>query len=213
VNAKGHCWFVLAALLAATVVRGEQLYVADKLVLNVYAEANQGSEKIASLETGDAVEGLERAENFVHVRLADGREGWVGASYLTTQEPAVLRLKALQGEQHADSQSALKPLNDEIAKLQKQNATLQTEVNALKQHAAQPAPVAAAPVATTEPAPIEADEPVQTSEQPQPLNAFTSNIWWLWPVTILAVLAIGFVMGYRTLARNIQRKYGGVKVY
>lgn len=210
-NAKGHCWLVLTALLAATVVRGEQLYVADKLVLNVYAEANQGSEKIASLETGDAVEGLERAENFVHVRLADGREGWVGASYLTTQEPAVLRLKALQGEQHADSQPALKPLNDEIAKLQKQNATLQAEVNALKQQAAQT--VAAAPVATTAPAPVEADEPVQAAEQPQPLNAFTSNIWWLWPVTILVVLAIGFVMGYRTLARHIRRKYGGVKVY
>ena len=120
--------FLFVALLAANAARAEQLYVADKLVLNVYAEASQTSDKIAALETGDAVEELERAENFVHVRLGDGREGWIGANYLTAEAPAILRLKALQAEQHADTQSVQKPLNDEIARLQKQNATLQTEV-------------------------------------------------------------------------------------
>ena len=203
---------LITALGAANAARAEQLYVADKLVLNVYAEASQSSDKITTLETGNAVEGLERAENFVHVRLSDGREGWIGANYLTTEAPAILRLKALQAEQHTDTQSAQKPLNDEIARLQKQNATLQTELNALKQQAARQAPAAAAPAPITEPLPAEADEPVPVAEQPA-AQSVTTSAWWLWPLLLLAGLAVGFPLGYQTLARNIRRKYGGVKVY
>lgn len=208
----GRWCLLLAALLAANAARAEQLYVADKLVLNVYAEASQSSDKITTLETGDAVEGLERADNFVHVRLSDGREGWIGANYLTTEAPAILRLKALQAEQHSDAQSTQKPLNDEIARLQKQNGSLQAELSALKQKAAQPAPAASAPAPAAEPLPAEADEPVPVAEQPAARPA-TRNAWWLWPLLLLAGLAVGFPLGYQTLARNIRRKYGGVKVY
>jgi SH3 domain protein len=207
--------FLVAELLAANAARAEQLYVADKLVLNVYAQATPTGDKIATLETGDAVEGLERVENFVHVRLGDGREGWIGANYLTPEAPAILRLKALQAEQRADTQSVQKPLNDEIARLQKQNATLQTELNALKQRAAQPAPAAAAPTTTTEAPLAEADEPAQIDEvAQQPADhAVATNAWWLWPLLIVAGLAVGFPLGYQTLAWSIRRKYGGVKVY
>src|SRR6185436_13516908 len=61
-----------------------QLFVSDKLVLNVYSEPDQSGSRVASIETGDAVDELERDQGFVHIRLGDGREGWVGANYLTT---------------------------------------------------------------------------------------------------------------------------------
>lgn len=197
------------ALLIAAASHADPLYVADKLVLNVYAEAGQGGERIATLETGDSVEGIEKVENFWHVRLSDGREGWIGANYLSSEAPAIVRLKALQAEQRGDTQALQKPLNDEIAKLQKQNAALQTELAALKRQAAQPAPVAAA---ASEPAVGEPEQADQTAEQPVQQDG-TSNAWWLWPLLVLAGIAVGFPLGYQALARHIRSKYGGVKVY
>src|SRR5262245_46244170 len=73
-----------------------KLFVSDKLVLNVYAEPDQGSERVANLQTGDSVDEIERAEHFVRVRLENGREGWVGVNYLTTDIPAAARLRELQ---------------------------------------------------------------------------------------------------------------------
>lgn len=197
------------ALLIAAASHADPLYVADKLVLNVYAEAGQGGERIATLETGDSVEGIEKVENFWHVRLSDGREGWIGANYLSSEAPAIVRLKALQAEQRGDTQALQKPLNDEIAKLQKQNAALQTELAALKRQAAQPAPVAAA---ASEPAVGEPEQADQTVEQPVQQDG-TSHAWWLWPLLVLAGIAVGFPLGYQALARHIRSKYGGVKVY
>src|SRR5689334_23309028 len=83
----------------------QRLFVSDKLVLNVYAEPDQGSSRIATIETGDAVDELERAENFIRVRLHDGREGWVGSSYLTSDAPAAVQLRELQRQQKSAGQS------------------------------------------------------------------------------------------------------------
>ena len=211
-NIPGRGLLPAAALLIAAASHADPLYVADKLVLNVYAEANQSGERIATLETGDSVEGIEKVENFWHVRLSDGREGWIGANYLSSDAPAIVRLKALQAEQRGDTQAIQKPLNDEIAKLQKQNTALQTELTALKQQAAQPAPTTAAPPPASEPAVDEPEQPDQSTEQSAQQNG-ASNAWWLWPLLVLAGIAVGFPLGYQALARHIRSKYGGVKVY
>ena len=136
-----------AGLIAAFTVfvsgalHAQQLYVADKLVLNVYTEADQGSSRVATIETGDTVEELERSENFVRVRLPDGREGWVGANYLTAQPPAIVRLKELQAAQPgAAPAQPSKELTDEIARLRKQNTSLTSEVAELKKKASTPPP-------------------------------------------------------------------------
>src|ERR1044072_4854733 len=61
----------------------QRRYVSDRLLLNVYAQADQSGGRVATIQTGDSVDELERAGNMVYVRLEDGREGWVGANYLT----------------------------------------------------------------------------------------------------------------------------------
>ena len=76
-----------------------RLFVSDKLVLNVYSEPEQAGSRVATIETGDAVDELERGEGFVRIRLADGQEGWVGSNYLTTDAPAAVQLRDLQRQQ------------------------------------------------------------------------------------------------------------------
>ena len=48
------------AAFASGALHAQQLYVADKLVLNVYQEPDQGSGRVATIETGDTVEEIER---------------------------------------------------------------------------------------------------------------------------------------------------------
>lgn len=199
---------VIAIALVCAVAHAQQLFVADKLVLNVYAEPDQGSDKIATLETGDSVEALERAESFMRVRLQDGREGWVGANYLTGEAPALVRLKELQREQKsaAQTQSA-----GEIARLQKQNATLQSEIDQLKRKAAVVAPAAAAEEVSRESAP----EPDNAQGQTVSLDntAYEAGTAWIWAAFALVMGVAGYTLGYQTLARHVRKKFGGVKIY
>jgi SH3 domain protein len=211
---------LLAIALAITsgTLHAEQLYVADKLVLNVYAEANQDSNRVATIETGDAVEEIERVENFVRVRLADGREGWVGANYLNAEPPAIVRLKALQAERSespAPSTDPPKQLTDEIARLKKQNASLTTELAELKKKAATaPATPAAAPAVneSVTPAAHAASEP-QEAVAAAPVVVVRHSYWWAWLLAVVAAGGIGFFAGYQTLGRRVRERFGGVKVY
>jgi SH3 domain protein len=208
----------IALAITSATLQAEQLYVADKLVLNVYAEAEQGSSRVATIETGDAVEEIERAENFVHVRLADGREGWVGANYLSAEPPAIVRLKALQAERSGSSApgtEAPKQLTDEVARLKKQNAALTAELTGLKKKAASaPAMPAAAPAVNESSTPAahaasEPEEPVAAT----PVVVVQHSYWWAWLLAVIAAGGIGFVGGYQTLGRRVRERFGGVKVY
>ena len=201
----------LMLLMVADDASSEPLYVSDKLVLNVYAEANQGGGRVATIETGDAVEELERVDNFVRVRLSDGREGWVGANYLSTQPPAVVQLKQLQTM--SSPAVPAKQSSEELARLQKQNAALSAEITEFKKKAMVPA-VASAPAAE-ESASAKTQSAVEpeTSADAAPPVVIERNVWWAWALAVIAAGAGGFVAGYQTLGRRVRERFGGVKVY
>lgn len=196
----------------------QRRFVSDKLVLNVYAEPDQGSARVATIQTGDIVEELERTDNLVRVRLEDGREGWVGASYLTTDEPAATRLRQLEREQKNATRGADKQYADEIARLKKDNAALQTQVTQLqsraKELAAAPAPV---PVSQSEQvtAPSASDvvsEDVVTEEAQLVGAAVDGGVSWAWLIAVVLTGAVSFAGGYQTFARRLRRKFGGLKI-
>ncbi|HTE42841.1 MAG TPA: hypothetical protein VK629_18610 [Steroidobacteraceae bacterium] len=203
----------LALLLTCATAHSATLYVNDKLVVGVYPEMESEDGKLANLETGDAVEELERQDKSIKVRMSDGREGWVKANYLSAQPPAIVRLKELQAAGGGTAPSP--PNTQELTQLKEHNATLQKEVEKLKQAAAaQPAPVAVQPVvaqrAANEPAPGNGSGPASTSATPV---AMDQRAHMLWAGGALALGALGFLIGYQTLARRIRHKYGRVKIY
>lgn len=192
----------------AATAEPQQRFVSDKLVLNVYAEAAQGSARVATIQTGDAVEELERSGTLVRVRLEDGREGWVGASYLVSDEPAIVKLRELQRQQPglASTPRVDKGLTDEIAQLKKDNATLKGQVTALQ---ARPAtPVAAECEKIIETRAVE--PPIQAAAFPTLAPA--GSIWG-WLFALLLVGGASFAGGYQMLARRLRKKFGGLKVY
>jgi hypothetical protein len=189
---------------AAPAPTPEKRFVSDKLVLNVYAEPDQGSGRVATIQTGDAVEELDRSGTLVRVRLEDGREGWVGANYLTSDEPAILRLRELQRQQPNAAPRVDKASLEEIAQLKKENNALRGQVTELQARIAAPVapPQGETIVATPEP-------PLQAAVLPT--TAPTGVVGWV--VAMLVVGAVSFAGGYQTLARRLRKKFGGLKIY
>ena len=186
-------------------------YVSDKLVLNVYAQPDQSSARVATIQTGDAVEEIERSANFVRVRLADGREGWVGANYLTSDAPAVVRLRELQldRKQPPETSEADKKLAAEIASLKKENSSLRSHVSELQAAAAAPV----APVAETMPVGVTTAAEVVTEEAQPAQIASTAAGPWGWIAAVLLGGGLGYASGYQSLARRLRKKFGGLKIY
>jgi uncharacterized protein YgiM (DUF1202 family) len=190
----------------------QRRYVSDKLVLNVYAQPDQSGGRVATIQTGDAVDELERSGNMVHVRLEDGREGWVGANYLTSDAPAAVRLRELQRDQKVPAPAEPdKKSIEEIARLKKENASLQGQVNQLQSRVTALGSMAeGAPTAETP------SEPEVMEEEPaeQPAVVITAGpAWWMWSIAIVLTGALGYASGYQTLARRLRRKFGGLKIY
>jgi hypothetical protein len=148
---------------------------------------------------------LAREGTFVRVRLEDGREGWVGASYLTSDAPAAVRLRELQQGQRSAVQAAEKKAAEEIARLKKESAALQAELSQLKASATIDDATSESPAAR----PAESASVQLASAAP----AETGNGFWWWSVGVLAALGLGFFAGYQSLASRIRKKFGGLKVY
>jgi uncharacterized protein YgiM (DUF1202 family) len=221
---SSRCWTAAAALVALTVwlpahaqegtPQTEQpppqtprrLFVSDKLVLNVYTEPDQGGSRVATIETGDGVEEVERAERFVRIRLDDGREGWVGASYLTAETPATVRLRELQREQKAPAQ-ADKKAADEIARWKSAATALQTRVGELQAALTRANEIANAPKEEEPPGGSAAGIAAVTAAVP------ASGWSWIWPLAVALAAGLGFAAGHQTIARKIRKKFGGLKIY
>jgi len=189
---------LLAALgllaLGAPAAAAEALYVVEQLVVSVSSTPDAGGERIASLKSGDRVELIERSGDAVHVRLANGKDGWLRASYLSTEQPLRTRLQ--------QSEAEVSDLKAQVSRLEAQLSG----ASALRAAA----PLAAAPLAA---APEEA-----AAAAPAPLFSAAGEAaaprLWPWAVLSAALaLVVGFALGWWMLDRSIRKKYGGLKIY
>jgi uncharacterized protein YgiM (DUF1202 family) len=171
------------------------VYVSDELVLGLYADANSEGQRLATLHSGAALATLGVDGEFTQVRLPDGVTGWVKTSYLTAEEPAVVRLKRLQEE--LDRTHATSPaLAEAAARIEVLGLERQLE-------AARSAPY-------RPPWKGSGNSGAQSSQPAQP--TLTLSLGFVLG-GIFAALAAGFCLGYATLARRVRSRFGGLKVY
>jgi SH3-like domain-containing protein len=200
-------WLALLSALPPARVTAATAYVSDELVLGLYAEQNNQGQRLATLHSGARVETLEVNGEFTEVRLNDGTTGWVKSAYLTTREPATVRVKLL--EEELDQRRATTPALAEAAarsealQLKRELAAKQSELDAARGASAEPA--AASDVAAA------------SAASPRGAMAgLSAPTWlhsWVWLLAVAAALSCGFWLGYATLARRIKHKFGGIKVY
>lgn len=89
---------LLLALAVTTNGWAAIAYVTDELVLGVYSAQSTQGPRLATLHSGASVEVLEAKGDSTRVLLPDGITGWVKSVYITTSQPASVRLKLLQEE-------------------------------------------------------------------------------------------------------------------
>jgi hypothetical protein len=206
-----------ALLLSAPVARAETLYVIEQLVVSVNATADGTGDRVGQIKSGDSVELIERQDEQAHIRLPSGQEGWVKGSYLSASLPLHQQLAAR---------------TEELEKVRKEKAQLETDLAAAKKAAsaaaaaaktpppaaAAPAPAPPAPVIETPPPTTAGSAAESASPGAPPLfpesTLMPSRPSWLWAVGCSIVsLGIGFALGWRLLDRRIRAKYGGLRIY
>jgi hypothetical protein len=196
---RGVAVLLVSGLAVTAVLHAESLYVIEQLVVGVSSTADAGSERVATLRSGDRVEALERAGDEVHVRLANGREGWVRASYLSADEPLRVRL--------AQRDAEVARLNDELS-------AVRTQLHSAAAPAA--AGTAGGGVTASPATPRPAAEDLAAPAPGALFSAGEERARPSWPwMLAAAVIAFGagFGLGALTLDRHIRRKYGGLRIY
>ena len=195
---------VFAALIVSVPLRAESLYVIEQLVVAVSSAPDASGEHVATLHSADRVEVIERAGEHVHVRLANGREGWVRASYLSAEEPLRVRL--------AQRDADVARLNDELSTLKTQ---LHANANANGASTPGTAVVGTAAATGAASAPPAAEDPAG-APAPALFGSGEEHPRMLWPWALgtgLAGFALGLGLGALLLDRRIRRKYGGLRIY
>ena len=182
--------------------RAETLYVAERMLVGLRAEAADTAPVVATVESGKPLEVLQRQDRFVQVRDPQGSEGWIEARYLSPDPPARSQLAKLQNDlnksraQATEANTLLKKAQGTVAEQAAKIKELEQAVRDAMEKAAAapplPAPVVAPPVAKTPP-----------SE-----TGFTFS--YLWLGISFAMLGIGFGAGVKWLRESIRKRSGGM---
>jgi SH3 domain protein len=114
---------IAASLAPAPASRAESVWVKDEVRLNIRTGAGADYRIIGAVETGDAVEVLERGEGWTRVRAENGSEGWIPEGFLQPEPPARVAL-ARHEQQASDLARKLEELERRAADLDGQNQAL-----------------------------------------------------------------------------------------
>jgi hypothetical protein len=173
----------------AAPVAGQTRYVIEQLAVNVNSAADGSGARVGTIKSGDKVELLESAGEAAHIRLANGRDGWVRAGYLAEAEPLRVQLAARSAE---------------VVSLRQQLQALSA--------ARAPAPAAAAsPAGAAAAAP--AAGPSSDEAVPEDSGESRGTPWGWLIGTALISLGVGFAAGWLVLDARVRRRYGGLRIY
>jgi SH3 domain protein len=193
---------LLCLALGASVggAAAETVYVTDSLRLGLHVAPDTSDRPFENLVSGTPVEVLERNPSFARVRLADGREGWVKATFLVGDKPAAARVLELEAElggfeaAAAAARGAQTAAEQELASLRGELQATTGSSESIKE--------------TIERLERENVAHLQRIEK----YRHTLPLAWVIPAVVVALVA-GFLVGLWWLDALIRRRHGGFRVY
>lgn len=123
---RAVCLVVFSLLLAGPAL-AERAWVRGEVRLNVRTGPGVGYRIVGQVVTGDALDLLERGDNWTRVRLGDGIEGWIPGGYLRGTPPPSVRVGQLE-EESGQLRDGLQTANREVAELSQARDALAIEV-------------------------------------------------------------------------------------
>ena len=181
-------------LLAGLPAMADTVYVRERLTTTIRADQAPDSAIVGKVQTGSGLDVLEQGETSVKVRTADGIEGWIAKTYITSDKPAAMRILA--------AETRLKAAQAENDRLTRQVKLLEGKLKAAE---------ASAAAAAAAPAPEPVQKPVEVSP-PATSVTFTGIPQILWFAISFAMLIAGFVVGALWLRERTRRKLGGMHI-
>ena len=202
---------------------GQPIYVIEQLVVSVASAPGAEGERIGQVKSGDKLELIEREGDEAHVRLPSGKEGWIKASYLSSEEPLQHRLAERTAEVEKLKQEGEK-LKQDMGRLESDLAAARSTHKVASVSAPKPPAAAAntptAAVPPTETVPAAVSDALSGGSTPVRETVFLRSPqrpgqipWPLVLGTSAVMLLAGFVLGWKTLDRRIRQKYGGLRIY
>lgn len=191
---------VLSACVCAGAAAAETAYVTDNLRLGLHQAADTSDRAFRSLESGQEVEILSRDRNYAKVRLPDGTEGFVKATYLVSEKPA----KLIVDETQAANEALRKELEEAKAAFADPAAT----IDSLQAQLAETGAAAQQSAA-------------QVDELTSQLNEFRGHqeqfkysvpLTWVGGALFVCLLA-GFLCGLWWVDFRSRRRHGGIRIY
>lgn len=193
-------FLALALCGGAQAAVAETAYVTDSLRLGLHAAADTSDRAFENLVSGTAVEVLERNSSYARVRLSDGREGWVKATFLVTLKPAAARVAELETEMLTLREAAVaaktaqagaeQALARYTAELQARTGSAETVQETVER--------------------LQAEN--RAYEERLESYRLALPIKWVIPALVV-VLVGGFLAGLWWLDALIRRRHGGFRVY
>jgi SH3 domain protein len=96
-NLKTRFWMVLTGLLILpAIAAAETVYVSENFEITMRTGPGTERKIISLVESGKALEMVERGEEWSLVRTESGKEGWVLNRYLTTSRPSAMVLEQVR---------------------------------------------------------------------------------------------------------------------
>jgi SH3 domain protein len=193
-------FLALWPLAFAASAAAETAYVTDSLRLGLHAAPDTSDRPFENLVSGMAVEVLERNPNYARVQLADGREGWVKATYLVALKPAAARVAELEAEMaaltnEAAAATAAKTAAEEA--LTRYTAELQANTGSAE---------------TIQETVSRLQDENRAYEARFEAYRYSLPMKWVIPALVV-VLVAGFFAGLWWLDALIRRRHGGFRVY
>lgn len=130
VNLTGILLAVVAAgIFLATDAMAQTWYVNVEIKATLRSGPGQERKILTFVATGERIQAvIADGEEWMHVRLASGKEGWMRKRYLTTQKPSNVLLAELQ-RQHAELETKAARLEEENRTLKSQNEQFSTSLS------------------------------------------------------------------------------------
>ena len=193
--------FVVAVLiLLPAMAVAETAYVTDTLQLGLHRAADTSDQPFRSLDSGQAVEILDRTRYYAHVQLPDGTEGYVKAAYLVSDKPA----KLIVAETQADRDRLVKELEETKKAFTQPAAT----IDALKQKSAE----LEEELDTGKAKIAELDDENAALRNRQQQYAHSMPLTWVAGAAGACLIA-GFIAGLAWIDYRSRRRHGGIRIY
>ena len=193
---------LLAVLLLQAPVQAqtETAYVTDNLRLGVHQASDTSDRPFRTLESGEAMDIISRNRNYANVRLSDGVEGYVKATYLVFEKPA----KLIVAETETEKVALQKELEDMKAAFAAPAATIML----LEQQLAESQAATETRAAQMSELSAQVDEFRGRQDQ----FKYSLPITWVGGAMFLCLLA-GFLAGLWWVDHASRKRHGGIRIY